>query len=234
MQARPSSAAASRVARGGARKFAKTFFVPAKVRRELPEDRAQFFTEAENPGSEEVGQRHLDVAQLLHVRDEARALDAKHEIVRRFGTPTLKTARSLAGIKVPLISIALKARPAYSSSRFLPDASAGKRRRHVWLVQPEMPMRRSPVPLRRRVPARAAPQGEAFFAHRFAEFFEANAFFRFTETKPQTFAIVKLAKTRDRPRGACAPVTASRLSRFRAAKERKSGRHGFLLSGKSG
>ena len=37
--------------------------------------------ESEHAGSEEVRQRRLDVAQLLHVRDEPPALDSKDEVL---------------------------------------------------------------------------------------------------------------------------------------------------------
>src|SRR6185503_9002403 len=61
--------------------------IEAEAGRELPQERAHLLAQVEDPGSEEVGERDLDVAQLLHVRDEAAALHREDEARRRIPMP---------------------------------------------------------------------------------------------------------------------------------------------------
>src|SRR5438045_2102966 len=90
------------VARQELEEFAEARLVPAELRRKLPEDRPELFTQAEHPGSEVVCQRLADVAQLLHVRDEAGALECENKIVRRLAIPFLEAARALQRIESPV------------------------------------------------------------------------------------------------------------------------------------
>src|SRR5690606_22998816 len=65
----------------------------------LPQDRAELRPQTQEPGREEVGERRLHVAQLLHVRDEAAALDGEDEVVGRLLAPVLEGLRALQGVK---------------------------------------------------------------------------------------------------------------------------------------
>ena len=49
--------------------------IEPEVRRELPQHRAELARRPQHAGREEVRHRRVDLAQLLHVRDEARPLD---------------------------------------------------------------------------------------------------------------------------------------------------------------
>src|SRR5690348_3858415 len=80
-------------------KFAKTFRVPPEVGWELPKNRAEFFSERENAGSKEIGQRNFDFAQFLHVGDETRAFYAEEKIFRRRLVPTPIAHWSLQQVK---------------------------------------------------------------------------------------------------------------------------------------
>ena len=72
--------------------------IERQLGRQLPEDRAQRRTEAQNSRREEVGQRGLEAAQLQHVRDVAAALDREHEPVRDLPPPGV--ARRGAGERI--------------------------------------------------------------------------------------------------------------------------------------
>src|SRR5439155_1486675 len=52
-----------------------------------PQKRAKLLLQAQHPGGEEIGERHFDVPQLLHVGDKAAALDGKDKAVRRLVMP---------------------------------------------------------------------------------------------------------------------------------------------------
>ena len=73
--------------------------VEAEVRRQLPQNRAQFLIKGKYAGGKEVGQRSLDTTQFLHVRDEPPALDGKDEILWHRGRPCLKAGAALQGIE---------------------------------------------------------------------------------------------------------------------------------------
>jgi hypothetical protein len=71
------------VARQQFKKFFQAFPVPAEVWRELPENWAKLFAKSEHARSEKVGKRHLNAAQLFHMRDVTRAFDCENKIIRR-------------------------------------------------------------------------------------------------------------------------------------------------------
>src|ERR1700760_1200288 len=73
--------------------------VEAHPRRQLPENRAQLGAERQDAGGQEVRQRRLDVAQLLEVGDEPRALDGEDEVVRGLRRPRLPALRTLQGVE---------------------------------------------------------------------------------------------------------------------------------------
>src|SRR6185369_5157774 len=80
--------------------------------RELPQNRAELVLELEHARGEEVCERRLDVAQLLHVGDEARALDREHEPRGRLGVPARKRIGTLEAVEraVDLDRVELPAR----------------------------------------------------------------------------------------------------------------------------
>ncbi len=61
--------------------------VESEARRELPEERAELVIEAQHAGGKEIGERRLDVAKLLQMRDEPAALDGEDKAIRGFVTP---------------------------------------------------------------------------------------------------------------------------------------------------
>lgn len=67
--------------------------------RELPEEGAQFRAECEDAGGVEVGERGFDVAELLHVGDEAAAFDGEEEVGWRFVAPGSVAFRALEGVE---------------------------------------------------------------------------------------------------------------------------------------
>src|SRR5690606_3395492 len=73
--------------------------VEGEVGRELPEDGAELVAEEQHAGGEEVGERRLDVAQLLHVGDEAAALDGEEEAGRRRVVPAAEAGRALERVE---------------------------------------------------------------------------------------------------------------------------------------
>ena len=73
--------------------------VESQRRRQLPQQRSQLVLQGQHPGAEEVGQRRVDVAQLLHVGDEAAALDREHEARRGLGRPAVVAGRPLQGVE---------------------------------------------------------------------------------------------------------------------------------------
>ena len=79
---------------GGAREEAEeageAVGVEGELRWELPEDGAELGAEREEAAGEEVGEGLIDVPQLPHVGDEARALDGKDEVVGGFAGPALE------------------------------------------------------------------------------------------------------------------------------------------------
>src|ERR1700753_228991 len=70
--------------------------------RKLPEYRPQFGSQPQYAGSKEICERGLDIFQLQHMGDVARALDREHEVVGRFGSPTPENFRPLEAIKGPV------------------------------------------------------------------------------------------------------------------------------------
>ena len=84
------SAAAAAVVRGSsARKSAIRPASKPRFGRQLPEHGPELGPQSEHARGEEVGQRRLDVAQLLHVRDEPAALHREDEVLRGAGPPVL-------------------------------------------------------------------------------------------------------------------------------------------------
>src|SRR6187402_617260 len=87
----------------GARKhideLSQNLRVKPEVWWELPKDRPQFRAELQNTLREEVCQRRLNIAQLLHVRDEARSLDCELKIIRRLRRPFGKALRLLQRVE---------------------------------------------------------------------------------------------------------------------------------------
>jgi hypothetical protein len=75
------------VARQHCEKPVELFSIEAEARRELPQKRAELLLQPQDPGGEEIGERGFDVAQLLHMGDEAAALDGEDETVRRLVMP---------------------------------------------------------------------------------------------------------------------------------------------------
>src|SRR6266511_5399489 len=61
--------------------------VEAEHRRQLPQERTELVAQIGDARGEEVRERQLRVAKLQHMRDEARPLDAEHEIRRRLVVP---------------------------------------------------------------------------------------------------------------------------------------------------
>jgi hypothetical protein len=66
---------------------------------ELPQDRAQLPAQRQHALAEEVGQRLRRVVELLHVGDEAAALDGEHEVVGRGITPRLEVRLPLERVE---------------------------------------------------------------------------------------------------------------------------------------
>src|SRR5437763_1861206 len=83
------------VARQQCQKPVKLLGIEAEARRELPQKRPELFFEPQYARGKEIGERCLDVAQLLHMRDEAAALHGEDEIPRRLGMPPLEKFRTL-------------------------------------------------------------------------------------------------------------------------------------------
>ncbi len=59
------------VSRQEVEKPAHSVLIIAKIGWELPQDGAEFFPEVEYSGSEEIGERNVDVAQASDMRDVA-------------------------------------------------------------------------------------------------------------------------------------------------------------------
>ena len=87
------------VARQGLEEVPKQRFIVAKKWRQLPEHRPKLFAKVREPGSEEVRQRRICIAQTQHMRNEFRCLDAEYKAVGRIGVPVRVTRRSLQGIE---------------------------------------------------------------------------------------------------------------------------------------
>ena len=62
--------------------------VEPEARRELPQEGALLLIEAQHAGGEEIGERRLDIAQLLQMRDEPAALDGEDKALRSLVTPS--------------------------------------------------------------------------------------------------------------------------------------------------
>src|SRR5205809_5918085 len=71
------------VARQQIKKAFKSFFVVTEVRRQLPENRAEFFPKRQHAGGEEVCQWRSDISQFFHMRDVTRAFDCENEMIWR-------------------------------------------------------------------------------------------------------------------------------------------------------
>ena len=77
-----------RVRRQQSKKVFETCGVKSEARRKLPQERAQLLLEAQHAGGEEIGERRLDVAKLLQMRDEPAALDGEDKAFRGFVMPS--------------------------------------------------------------------------------------------------------------------------------------------------
>ena len=73
--------------------------VEVELRRELPKDGAEFGSEGEQAAGEKVGEGHFDVTELLHVGEEARALEGEEEVVRGLGGPAAEVLGALEGVE---------------------------------------------------------------------------------------------------------------------------------------
>ena len=73
--------------------------VEGEVRGKLPEDGAEFWSEEQQPGGEEVCERLFDVAQTEHVSDIARALYAEEEVRRGELAPAEKAEGPLQAVE---------------------------------------------------------------------------------------------------------------------------------------
>ena len=68
-------------------------------RRKLPDDGAEFFPEAKEPGGEKVGEGLPRFRQLAEVRQEAPALEREHKAGRSDLVPRLEGRRPLQGVE---------------------------------------------------------------------------------------------------------------------------------------
>src|ERR1700694_1234796 len=71
----------------------------AEARRELPQERAEFLLQPQDPGGEEIGERRLDLAQPPDVGDEPRALDGEDKALRGLVIPPGKGVGALQRIE---------------------------------------------------------------------------------------------------------------------------------------
>jgi hypothetical protein len=76
------------IARQDREEVVKTLGVKFEARRKLPQERVQLLLEAQHAGGDEIGERRLDVAKLLQVRDKPAALDGKDKAFRSFVMPS--------------------------------------------------------------------------------------------------------------------------------------------------
>src|SRR5258706_12794764 len=89
----------ARVARQQAKEGLEAGCIEREALRELPQHRAELLVQGKHTGGEEVGERCLDVLELLHVGDEAPALEGEHEAGRRLGMPGAIQLGPLQGIE---------------------------------------------------------------------------------------------------------------------------------------
>jgi hypothetical protein len=88
-----------RRARQPRQELSQDVLIEGQVRRQLPEDGPEFGLQRQHPGGEEVGQRRVDIAQLLQMGDEAAALDREHEVGRRLFGPAVIGLGTLQSVK---------------------------------------------------------------------------------------------------------------------------------------
>ena len=69
------------------KELTETIFIPAKIWRQLPQDRSEFVAESEKTGGKKIGERYFCVTQFFHVSNKTRSFDAKDEVRRRFRSP---------------------------------------------------------------------------------------------------------------------------------------------------
>jgi hypothetical protein len=86
-------------AREEAEEGLKALAAEAHLRGELPEEGTELGAEFEQAAGEEVGERLLDVAKLVHVGDEAGAFDGEDEVVRRGLRPGAEAGGALQRIE---------------------------------------------------------------------------------------------------------------------------------------
>jgi len=73
--------------------------IEAKARWQLPQDRPEFFVQAQHAGREEIGKRRFDALQPFKMRDETPAFHGEYEIARRRIMPRLIALWSLERIE---------------------------------------------------------------------------------------------------------------------------------------
>ena len=70
--------------------------VESEPRRELPQKGPELLFEPQHAGGEEIGERRLDVAQLLQVGDEPAAFDGEDKAFRGLVAPSCERIRAAA------------------------------------------------------------------------------------------------------------------------------------------
>src|ERR1700736_3078841 len=81
------------------KELTETIFIPAKIWRQLPQDRSEFVAEREKTGGKKIGERYFCATELFHVSNKTRSFDAKDEVRRRFRSPPEIARRKLKRIK---------------------------------------------------------------------------------------------------------------------------------------
>src|SRR4029453_1819540 len=76
--------------------------IESKVWRKLPQDRAQLLIKSQNTRRQEVRERRLDAAQLLHVRNEPTAFYRKDKVLRYRSRPRLEAGSALQRVKAAI------------------------------------------------------------------------------------------------------------------------------------
>src|SRR4051812_16898697 len=87
------------VSRQQGKKFLQALSIESEIRRQLPQNRPELFAQGEDTRSEKICQRFLNVAQLFHVCNKTRRLNAKQELRWRLSVPTLVAGRQLQRVE---------------------------------------------------------------------------------------------------------------------------------------
>ena len=88
-------------ARIAGKQFEETLETLVEMERfgKLPQNGTEFFLEAEHARGEEVSECRFHVAESLHVRDEAAALDGENEVFGRLALAISRRARALQRVE---------------------------------------------------------------------------------------------------------------------------------------